>query len=539
MDIAHKSRRFHNLKGKFSFDGISRILFLNSNHKNITSSLNRGSGYLRSNGKARLPKPRHPALYSFKQWMKMRGFRFENMFLASLLLWLAVNVSVFGVKYFHFLVSQPIRQQKNFRPTLQQRAKKNQKIGVQLAPRRNSLVPRIIYLKKPSRPEKRPSWLSPAISILARRVPLLIFKQHKVEENPSKFSDKTQLYPIMDSSDSAIKRYMKLREPHVQGECIPMKDWQTAFYPTCNFQHEFYLLDTEAVFLGENSYWRDGWKIENSIFGDSVETVALKMHKYRHRFEEKYFEHNRIDAIAMERLTSSKHVVDIYSHCGNSVLMELEDKQSFLSLADKARGSTKIRLAQDIAEGIADIHSIDGSKYATLTHFNINLSNVVVVNGTIKLKDFSIAALRKWNTTSDQPCGFSSRFPDPGYANPLLLSPEETEDSQFLTEKVDVYAMGIIFFQLICPVAPKSMKSGKELVIPPFVFERTDFATVALRDAMLAACTSSPNKRPSARDIAHKLHSALKFAKDKEREVKQRRRKKRRKDRPSPQKILS
>ena len=533
MDIAHKSRRFHNLKGKFFFDGISRILFLNSNQKNITSSPNRGSGYLRSNGKARLPKARNPALYSFKQWVKMRGLRFENVFLASLLLWLAVNVSVFGVKYLHFLVSQPTRQQKNFRPLSQQRAKKRQKIDVQLAPRRNSLVPRIIYLKKPSRPVKRCNWISPAISILARRVPLMMFKQLKVEENPSKFSDETQLYPLMDSSDSAIKRFIKLREPHVQGECIPMKDWQTTFYPTCNFQHEFHLLDTEAVFLGENSYWRDGWKIDNSILGDSVETVALKTLKYQHRFEEKYFEHNRIDAIAMERLTSSKHVMDIYSHCGNSVLMELEDKQSFLSRAEKAEGSTKIRLAKDIAEGIADIHSIDGSKYATLTHFNINLSNVVVVNGRIKLKDFSIAVLRKWNTTSDQPCGFSSRFPDPGYANPLLLSPEETEDSKFLTEKVDVYAMGIIFFQLISPIASKSVKSGKELVIPPIVFERSDFTTVALRDAMLAACTSNANKRPSARSIANNLSSALKVAKDKEHEVKlrrRRRRKKRRKD---------
>jgi serine/threonine protein kinase len=301
-----------------------------------------------------------------------------------------------------------------------------------------------------------------------------------------------------------------------------MKEWQTTFYPTCNSHHEFDLRDSQTNLFGTNGYWRDAWKLEHSIFGSNRrEKVVLKTLKYNHRFEDKYFEHHRVDAVAMERLTSSSHVLDIYSYCGNSVFMEFADGPRFIDVADEARGAAKLQLARDIAEGIADVHSIDGDDYATLTHFDINLSNIGIVNGKIKLNDFNIAVLRKWNMTSNEPCGFPSRYP-----NPQWRSPEEARGSQLLTEKVDVYSMGNIFFRLICkhvpwrsferghsPSVPEingKVQLGIHPVIPRFVRESTDFATVAIREAMLAAYTSDPKKRPSARSIANDLKNAQK-----------------------------
>ena len=55
-------------------------------------------------------------------------------------------------------------------------------------------------------------------------------------------------------------------------------------------------------------------------------------------FEEDYFEHNRVDAVAMERLTSSPNVVNIFGFCGHSVMTEFADGSRVGELADKSCG---------------------------------------------------------------------------------------------------------------------------------------------------------------------------------------------------------
>lgn len=475
------------------------------------------------------------AISRIKHWSRKRNHSARSTwyFILSLVLWLSANLGLLHIRWY----GPPMSPKTTQRPYLfnltqgrrvvhtSERSKvKDSHISRKSGKfrgvdnRHKFGFPRIFDIN-PSRPEKKAG--SMVFSILARRVPVL--ERHEIDQYPAEFSDNTQLYHIMDSSDIAIQETMELRDPYVEGECIPMKEWQTTFYPTCNVQHEFNLQETDTVLFGTKGYWRDAWKLERKVLGsshDEIEKVVLKTLKYNHRFEDKYFEHNRIDAVAMERLTSSKHVMDVYSYCGNSVFMEFAGGPRLGAVADKARGAAKIRLARDIAEGIADVHSIDGEEYATLTHFDINFSNFGVVNGSIKLNDFNIAVLRKWNSTSNEPCGFPSRYP-----NPQWRSPEEAEDSQFLTEKVDVYSMGNIFFRLICRHEPwnsyeKGGKPPKEEVnakvqagilpvIPDFVLESTDFATVAIREAMLKAYTTDPKIRPSARSIANDLNHAL------------------------------
>ena len=477
----------------------------------------------------------------FRCWLRKRNHAATGnwVFLTSFILWFMVNVLIPEVKFIQTLFSQQTLQsyaQPSSSKFLGQhvytggrsanqyasKTKSGRFRGTALDQSRNFIYARMVELS-PSPAERHST--SKAFSILARRVPVHEFERHDVEQYPADFSDNTQLYPIMDSSDIAIQETMELRDPYVQGECIPMKEWQTSFYPTCNFQHEFDLRDPETVLFGTNGYWRDAWRLEHPIFGadDVLENVVLKTLKYNHRFEDKYFEHNRMDAVAMERLTSSKHVMDIYSFCGNSVFMEFANGPKLSVLADKNKGAAKIRLARDIAQGIADVHSIDGGDCATLTHFDINLSNIGVINDTVKLNDFNIAVFRKWNTTSNEPCGFPSRYP-----NPQWRSPEEALNSQYLTEKIDVYSMGNIFFRLICKHEPwnkleeggkpskeeinEKIQRGVLPVIPKSVLESTDFATVAIRKAMLAAYNVDPKKRSSARSIVNDLNEALKIA---------------------------
>jgi hypothetical protein len=89
----------------------------------------------------------------------------------------------------------------------------------------------------------------------------------------------------------------------------------------------------------------------------------------------------------MERLTRSPHVINVFGFCGHSVLTEFADGPRVGELADKSKRTALARLkfARDIAHGLADVHGIDGEGNATFVHLDVNLANVVSINGTLKL----------------------------------------------------------------------------------------------------------------------------------------------------------
>ena len=104
-------------------------------------------------------------------------------------------------------------------------------------------------------------------------------------------------------------------------------------------------------------------------------------------------------------------------------------------------------------------------------------------------------------------------------------SPEEANESQFLTEKVDVFSMGHILFRLICGHEPwnkleiggkpkreemnEKVKAGILPRVPDEVMNTDDEEVIAIRDAMFECYTYDPEKRPSAREITKKLNKAL------------------------------
>jgi serine/threonine protein kinase len=94
-----------------------------------------------------------------------------------------------------------------------------------------------------------------------------------------------------------------------------------------------------------------------------------------------------------------------------------------------------------------------------------------------------------------------------------------------LTEKVDVFSMGHIFFRLICGHEPwnklepggkpskddinRKVQTGVLPFIPDHVRNSENPEVIAIRDAMLACYTFDPLERPSARDIVKSLETAL------------------------------
>lgn len=212
----------------------------------------------------------------------------------------------------------------------------------------------------------------------------------------------------------------------------------------------------------------------------------------------------------------------MFGFCGHSVITEYADGKRLGDLADKMAKipSARLKIARDIASGLADVHGIDGDGNATFVHFDINPANVVSIGGTLKLNDFNIGVLRRWNTISNSPCGIPAQYP-----NPQWRSPEEARLEQNLTEKVDVFSLGHIFFRLICGHEPwhklevggmpakdilnEKVKQGILPTIPDDVMYSSDAEIVSIRDAMLRCYTYDPVNRPSAREIANSLQDAL------------------------------
>jgi serine/threonine protein kinase len=149
--------------------------------------------------------------------------------------------------------------------------------------------------------------------------------------------------------------------------------------------------------------------------------------RYIHNFEDAHFEHNRIDAIAMERLTASPHVINIYAFCGHTVVTEFADGTRVGSLADqfKHRPLQRLRIARDVALGLADIHGIDGDGNTTFIHFDVNPSNVVVIGNELKFNDFNIGIPIRWNSTSNARCHVHAN-----YANPQVRRMGRFDDPQ-------------------------------------------------------------------------------------------------------------
>lgn len=236
-----------------------------------------------------------------------------------------------------------------------------------------------------------------------------------------------------------------------------------------------------------------------------------------HTFEDDFYDKHRIEAIAMEKLTSSSHVIDVYSFCGQSLMSELADGRSLGKLSDKSSLLERLQIAIDVAEGLADVHGIDGKDNATVMHFDINPGNVISINNTLKLNDFNVAQLRKWNVKTQKPCGVPSKFP-----NPQWRSPEEALGLTNLTEKIDVYSMGHIFYRLICGKSPwgkldgnptkqeihAKVKEGRYPFFPSKVTDTKDPIIIAIREAMLLCYTFDPEQRPSARAIAKGLRKS-------------------------------
>lgn len=214
----------------------------------------------------------------------------------------------------------------------------------------------------------------------------------------------------------------RLADPIETNDCKAQYDWQLSSFPTCNLVHEVAdltnLLNThkrksgKRVHLIGNGYYRDVWTVRQEGLNE-VSYIVVKTLRYAQDYTLRNYDRHTRDAIVMDRLSKSQHILDIYGYCGNSGLFEYANGGSVSRLLFAAKRNAqnvtlleKLRVATELATAVAELHNVDREGRASIAHTDITPGQFVQANGMFKLNDFNRARLLLWDNKNDKPCGY-------------------------------------------------------------------------------------------------------------------------------------
>eukprot|EP00956_Cyclotella_meneghiniana_P013080 scaffold18741_cov60-Cyclotella_meneghiniana.AAC.1 len=395
------------------------------------------------------------------------------------------------------------------------------------------------------------------------------------------------------------------RTERLREGCQPL-EWHSYHYPNCNEIHEIdlryvvrkrrYGVDRERLHQDEsannhndglpwgfvgNGLWRDVFSCDphSEISSSSSDAqpsppAVLKIMKSEHPYDQRNFQRHRRDALVMELLASSHHVVPIYGYCANTVLTRsishsLDDViyarekeriktwspdggyktkakiESWMGkdadgelLATRETELGRVRLALGVFRGLMDLHEGVGYKNAKgnevewlpIIHADLQAKQYLVdsTTGMIYLNDFNrcrFVTKKDTNATDNHLESCPVYIPtSPGSSR----SPEEY-DSAPLSEKLDVYSAGNILYGIITGERPWDNERGKHIKASiqrgdrPEVDEaiRNDVGSVdwELTKLLDRVYEGDPEKRASAKEVVRELENLLEKLLQKERKT--------------------
>lgn len=299
-------------------------------------------------------------------------------------------------------------------------------------------------------------------------------------------------------------------------KCYYKEKWQTSTFLTCNHLHQ---VDwCEGVNFITNGHYRDVFSFQE-YDGLSMEWNVMVMKELRFEYDYEFDDRDRIeshrkDAVAIERLTASDNIPDIYASCINAAIVDYSPdgdlEQHVLKDGEHYKNYNsleKLEFATQVASAIADVHE------AGIAHTDIAPKQFLLLNGKYMLTDFNRCRLLKWNRYENRTCAFSVPK-NPGKGR----SPEEYE-YKVLTRAIDVYSMGNVFYYMLMGFkyfdgvktqkAQKRVMKGERPELSSEVLRSRDLAIQAIVRAMQLSQAQEPADRPTAREVSQYLLNVL------------------------------
>jgi len=257
----------------------------------------------------------------------------------------------------------------------------------------------------------------------------------------------------------------------------------------------------------------------------------------------KYKEYMRTDAMVIELLSSSPHAIDIYSHCAMSSVIEFAptemeeyilptkgfspktlvrrratknndlDEHEHVEhspLNDYISPEEKLEIALEMAKCIAAMH---GFEDGAIAHVDVQVGQFFRgKDGRIKIVDYNRAEPLLYDAKNEEYCRWANGRP----GNGSLRAPEENTDAP-LTEKIDVYSLGNVFYALLTGTVvwekygyderTHNIVEGIQLPIPAF-YNESPSSRLLVR-AIEACWTYEVEERPSVFDLVELLEQAV------------------------------
>ncbi|XP_046750309.1 eukaryotic translation initiation factor 2-alpha kinase 3-like [Diprion similis] len=238
--------------------------------------------------------------------------------------------------------------------------------------------------------------------------------------------------------------------------------------------------------------------LKNNLYSSTVWNIIGKLFRKTIQNNDSY----SIDSISQSRTDNMQMKIFLY------IQMELCQRHSlkeWLVHTAKTRDTQhSLKIFYQIVNAVQYIHNQD------LIHRDLKPANIFFApDDKIKVGDFGLisaiqADCNEYDTTSSisEVKKIKAKLNTAGVGTALYMAPEQKENSQSYNNKVDVYSLGIIFFELLEPMTTdmeRSRKIGslKNLTFPPD-FEQRYPDECKLLKIMLH---ENPKRRPTASGI--------------------------------------
>ena len=210
--------------------------------------------------------------------------------------------------------------------------------------------------------------------------------------------------------------------------CVPAKAWHSFNPLNCNTFHEEIKTemwggssndDNYIKYLSEGSK-RAAWMYKRE---NEYDQLILKTLRWERPFNEEDFDKQRRDALLLERLTHSPHVINSFGYCGMSIFMECATGGEFKKRLKRDKNITpkdRFALARNISIIMADLREIGINDEAaegdipglpkdlvTVVHHDFHHWNLLLTDDLkVKMSDFNDVERLMWDLEKNKSCGF-------------------------------------------------------------------------------------------------------------------------------------